>query len=71
MKRPYKEIPLIAMIILIQEYSKMVKDNYKFQEDLDQMLEELNIRFNIDKEDIKQITIEEYLRKREPAGKSQ
>lgn len=65
MKRPYKEIPLIAMIILIQEYSKMVKDNYKFQEDLDQMLEELNIRFNIDKEDIKQITIEEYLRKRE------
>ena len=65
MNRPYKEIPLIAMIILIQEYSKMVKDNYKFQEDLDQMLKELNIRFNIDKEEIKQITIEEYLRKRE------
>ena len=63
MNRPYKEVPLIALIILIENYTKMVKDNFHYQKDLDQMLEEINIRFNI--EDNKQISIDEYLRKRE------
>lgn len=44
--RPYKYVPLIALTILIENYTKMVKDDYKFQKDLDQMVEELNIRFN-------------------------
>ena len=63
MNRPYKEIPLIALIILIENYTKMVKDNFHYQKDLDLMLEEINIRYNI--EDEKQISIDEYLRKRE------
>ena len=62
MERPYEKVPLIAMIILIQEYSKLVKDNFKMQKDLDQMVEELNIRFNIPSD--KQITIDDYLRSR-------
>ena len=63
MNRPYKEVPLIALIILIENYTKMVKDNFHYKKDLDLMLEEINIRYNI--EDNKQITIDEYLRKRE------
>lgn len=63
MNRPYEYVPLIALIILIQEYSKMVKDNFKYQKDLDQMQEEIKIRFNI--EDDKQISIDDYLRSRE------
>lgn len=62
MNRPYKEVPLIGLIILVQEYSKMVKDNFKYQKDLDLMQEEIKIRFNI--EDDKQISIEEYMRSR-------
>lgn len=63
MNRPYKEVPLIALIILIENYTKMVKDNFHYQKDLDQMLEEINIRFNI--EDDKQISIDDYIRSRE------
>lgn len=63
MNRPYEYVPLIALIILIENYSKMVKDNFNMQKDLDQMVEELNIRFNIPNN--KQISIDEYLRKRE------
>lgn len=63
MNRPYEYVPLIALIILIQEYSKMVKDDFKYQKDLDQMQEEIKIRFNIEND--KQISIDEYLRSRE------
>ena len=63
MNRPYENVPLIGLIILVQEYTKMAKDNIKVQKDLDQMLEEINIRFNI--EDDKQISIDDYLRSRE------
>ena len=62
MNRPYKEVPLIALIILIENYTKMVKDNFHYQKDLELMLEEINNRYNI--EDNKQITIEEYMRSR-------
>ena len=62
MNRPYEKVPLIALIILIQEYSKLVKDNFNMQKDLEQMEEEIKIRFNI--EDDKQITIDDYLRSR-------
>ncbi len=60
MNRPYENVPLIGLIILIQEYTKMAKENFKMQQDLDQMLEEINIRFNIKND--KQISIEEYMR---------
>ena len=63
MNRPYEYVPLIALIILIQEYSKMVKDNFKMQKDLEQMVDELNIRFNIPSD--KQISIDEYMRTKE------
>ena len=63
MNRPYKEVPLIALIILIENYTKMVKDNFHYQKDLDQMLEEINIRFNIEYD--KQISIDDYIRSRE------
>ena len=62
MNRPYKDVPLIGLIILVQEYTKMVKENNKMQKDLDQMIEEINIRFNI--KDDNQITIDDYLRSR-------
>ena len=52
MNRPYKEIPLIALIILIENYTKMVKDNFHYQKDLDLMLEEINIRYKLIARDI-------------------
>ena len=68
MERPYEKVPLIAMIILIQEYSKLVKDNFKMQKDLDKMQDELNRRFAKPEEN-RQITIEEYMRSRKNEGK--
>ena len=62
MNRPYKDVPMIALIILIENYTKMVKDNENYQKDLDLMIEEIDIRFN--KADDKQITIDEYIRRR-------
>lgn len=66
MNRPYKDVPMIALIILIENYTKMVKDNETYQKDLDQMIEEIDIRFK--KEDNKQITIDEYIRRRNGEG---
>lgn len=60
MNRPYEFVPLIGLLILIENYSKLVKEDFKLQKDLDQMREEINIRFNL--EDDKQISIEEYIR---------
>lgn len=62
MNRPYENVPLIGLIILIQEYTKMAKENFKMQHDLDQMIQELNIRFGYED---KQITIDEYMRTKE------
>lgn len=62
MNRPYEFVPLIGLLILIENYSKLVKDNFKYQKDLDLMQEEIKIRFNIEND--KQISIDEYLRSR-------
>lgn len=48
--RPYQYVPLIALLILIENYSKMVKEDFKLQKDLDQMIEEINIRYKKDYE---------------------
>ena len=66
MNRPYKDVPMIALIILIENYTKMVKDNKNYQKDLDLMIQEIDIRFN--KADDKQITIDEYIRRRNGEG---
>ena len=66
MNRPYKDVPMIALIILIENYTKMVKDNENYQKDLDLMIQEIDIRFN--KADDKQITIDEYIRRRNGEG---
>ena len=62
MNRPYENVPLIGLVILIENYTKMVKDNFNMQHDLDQMIQELNIRFGYED---KQITIDEYMRTKE------
>lgn len=62
MNRPYENVPLIGLVILIENYTKIIKDNFNMQHDLDQMIQELNIRFGYED---KQITIDEYIRKKE------
>ena len=62
MNRPYEKVPLIGLVILIENYTKMIKDNFNMQHDLDQMMQELNIRFGYED---KQITIDEYMRTKE------
>ena len=62
MERPYEKVPLIGLVILIENYTKMVNENFNMQHDLDQMIEELNIRFGYED---KQITIDEYMRTKE------
>lgn len=62
MNRPYENVPLIGLVILIENYTKMIKDNINMQHDLDQMIQELNIRFGYED---KQITIDEYMRTKE------
>lgn len=62
MNRPYEKVPLIGLVILIENYTKMIKDNFNMQHDLDQMIQELNIRFGYED---KQITIDEYMRTKE------
>lgn len=37
MNRPYENVPLIGLVILIENYTKMIKDNINMQHDLDQM----------------------------------
>ena len=62
MKRPYEYVPLIGLIMMIDGYTKLAKDDFKLQKDLDEMVEELNIRFG--KKFDNQISIDEYLRSR-------
>lgn len=62
MERPYEKVPLIGLVILIENYTKMVNENFNMQHDLDQMIQELNIRFGYED---KQITIDEYMRTKE------
>lgn len=45
-ERPYQYVPLIALLILIENYSKLIHDgNFKLQNDLDKMIDEINLRF--------------------------
>lgn len=60
MVRPYEKVPLIGLIIMIEAYTKLSKEDFTYQKDLDNMIEELNYRFDYKEKD-KQITIEEYI----------
>lgn len=63
-ERPYEFVPTYAIAILISEYERLVNAGFfKLQSDLDKMQAELDKRFERPVED-KQITIDEYLRKR-------
>jgi hypothetical protein len=62
-ERPYQFVPTTAMVILINEYLKLIQEDFKKQKDLDLMLEEMKQRFSLPQED-KQISIEEYMRSR-------
>lgn len=62
-ERPYEHVPTIALVILINEYIKMIQEDYKKQQDLDKMLDEMKNRFKKPEQD-KQISIEEYMRSR-------
>lgn len=63
-ERPYEFVPTIGLIIMIENYTKLAKDNIKMQQDLKKMVNELNSRFKT-QEDDKQISIEEYMRGRD------
>ena len=63
-ERPYKYVPTAALCILIDKYKQIVNSgDFKKQKDLDEINEELNIRFYTKKDD-RQISIEEYMRSR-------
>lgn len=61
-ERPYKYVPTVALCILVEQYKNFVNSgDFKKQKDLDEINEELNIRFYTKKDD-RQISIEEYMR---------
>lgn len=63
-ERPYKYVPTVALCILVEQYKNFVNSgDFKKQKDLDEINEELNIRFYTKKDD-RQISIEEYMRSR-------
>lgn len=64
-ERPYEFISTYALAILISEYQQLVNVGFdKLQKDLKLMLEEMKRR-NEDKQEDRQVTIEEYMRSRE------
>ena len=64
-ERPYRYVPTVALCILADQYKKFVNSgDFKKQKDLDEINEELNIRFYTKKTDDRQISIEEYMRSR-------
>ena len=60
-ERPYEYVPTYAIAVLQQEYSKLIQIGFfRLQKDLDKMNEEMSIRFDTQKMEDKQISIEEY-----------
>lgn len=60
-ERPYEYVPTYAIAVLQQEYSKLIQAGFfRLQNDLDKMNKEMSIRFDIQKMEDKQISIEEY-----------
>jgi hypothetical protein len=60
-ERPYEYVPTYAIAVLQQEYSKLIQIGFfRLQKDLDKMNEEMGIRFDTQKMEDKQISIEEY-----------
>lgn len=63
-EKPYEYVPTYALAVLIAEYERLIGVGFfKLQSDLDKMKKELDERFE-QKEEDRQITIEEYMRKR-------
>lgn len=63
-ERPYKYVPTVALCILTEQYKIFINSgDFKKQKDLEEINEELNIRFYTKKDD-RQISIEEYMRSR-------
>lgn len=62
-ERPYEYVPTYAIAVLQQEYSKLIQIGFfRLQKDLDKMNEEMGIRFDTQKMEDKQISIEEYIK---------
>lgn len=69
-QRPYEFVPTCAILILINEYAKAIREgDFKKNKDYELMLKELDIRFFTIKENNKQISIEEYMRSRKNGRK--
>ena len=63
MERPYQYVPLVGLIELHEFYKREVESgNFKLQEQLEYINKEIRIRLT--PVDDKQITIDEYIRKR-------
>ena len=63
-ERPYKYVPTAALCILAEQYKIFINSgDFEKQKDLEEINEELNIRFYTKKDD-RQISIEEYMRSR-------
>ena len=68
-ERPYEYIPTYAIAVLQQEYSKLILAGFfRLQKDLDKMNEEMGIRFDTQKMEDKQISIDEYVKTLKPKG---
>ena len=68
-ERPYEFVPTCALLILLNEYGRMIREgDFKKNNDYELMLKELDVRFFYQREESKQISIDEYMRGRRKNG---